>query len=240
MRKLPTRNDEDQGMLKTARNMAGAPGYRRLWKWLTAGSRAKNLQLRAILRQERDLADVPIKEFVEQQNLPKEFTRRFFVNPTTRDNMKHLAYNFETQQIGNLMPGQIGSNNLTVKPTDALLHEVGHAKSHLNGSVTEDFVRKRFTPSLFTAVRRLFHPETSDLYKVEDAADKLAFGQNGQLSWHKQLRRHPAIAGYRAAARAQAAAQLISTGLFAGSVGYNGMRIYNKNKDAQELTENKG
>lgn len=215
-------------------NSRGVPLHRQALKWLMMNSRANKLQLRHTLRQEKEMADMAVKDFVRQQKLPEEFSRRFFISPTTARNMMNTRYDFETKNILNSPLLGLAVSTPTVKPTDTLLHEVGHAKTDLNGTVSMDEVKKRLTPPLFTAFKRLLHPETSDLVRIEDMADRMAFGNGGNISLHKQMRHHPAIAGYRAVGRMQAGAQLAAAGLGLGALGYQGKKLYDRSNEHKE------
>lgn len=217
----------------------GVPVHRQLWKWITANSRANKLGLRHALAQQAELPDVNVKDLVKQMGLPDSWKYNISMEPITAANHGRTGYNFSTEMITNRPPGSLViETNPSVKLTDMLKHEIGHAKTHLSGAVDLDRVVKSKKPSVFTAVHRLLHPQDADLVRIEDMADMEAFGSGGKLSWHKQLRHHPEIAGYRAVARMIAAGQL--AGVTAG-LGANGYLLYRKiNNIKQKRAETTG
>jgi hypothetical protein len=84
-----------------------------------------------------------------------------------------------------------------------------------------------------TIIKRLLHPETSEMSRLERAADEIAFGDNGKLSKFKQLRHHPAYTSYLSGTRIAAGAQ----GAAVAANTYSGYRVgkwlYGKAKGKQ-------
>lgn len=212
--------------IKTAK---GIPVHKRLWKQLTAQHRANALQKKLTLMQERTLEDKPVAEIIDSVGLPKTYANNIYLNPYTENNVFNSRYDFITKQITNTSPlGGFAFRNVTVKPTDTLLHELGHAKTDVKGIVDTDRVLKSKKVTISSVLQRLLHPEKTDMVVLENLADMEAFGRNGKLSRLAQLRHHPAIAGYNASVRAGAALDLLNLGIGAGAVGYGAYRFKKK------------
>lgn len=189
-----------------------------LWKWITARSRSGKVQYAQALQQEKRLRSISIPKLLRRQGLSPVWDSRFSVEPTNETNFNLWSFHpgshtGDAPWIGNTR--EFSAITRKVKPTDTLLHEIGHAGAYESGATSWDAFNDRLSEKYSTALRRLLHPEIDKEYAIEDAADKYMLGS--RFNWKTQLRHHPGIASYRANARIKAGKQLATLGLAGGA-----------------------
>lgn len=221
------------------------PLPRRVWKWLRAGKRGIELQAKMHANQLKKLNDVSVDDLARQFNLPhKPLVDLLDDSPESAQQMikywrsypnNNIVTNEPFSQLEAIlgMPQYFHHNSDMVKPTDTMKHELGHIASKERGMFPAGVFIRRTPEKASTIIKRLLQPETSEMSRLERAADEIAFGDNGKLSKFKQLRHHPAYTSYLSGTRIAAGVQ----GAAVAANTYSGYRagkwLYNKAKGKQ-------